>query len=207
MTNTIYIHQPEKAFSFTRLPNFLFEAPTFKPLSNEAKGNPAVGRNLKALAYRPGCNDRQRIAVQFVFVEIGSNAHSSAQAEVHHGKPDLEGVRGGKERAHRRVSGQITHRSRVVKVSRQNEPVFEDAVVFIEGNRRQIERIEVPEFSHDHLFLRWQIYGFKQYIKAFYLQKACFAILLNNQPTTCNKRLHRKFGNFAGVKPQKTTIW
>ena len=27
MTNTIYIHQPEKAFSFTRLPNFLFEAP------------------------------------------------------------------------------------------------------------------------------------------------------------------------------------
>ena len=31
------IHQPEKAFSFTRLPNFLFEAPTFQPLSNEAK--------------------------------------------------------------------------------------------------------------------------------------------------------------------------
>ena len=37
MTNTIYIHQPEKAVSFTRLPNFLFEAPTFTPLSNEAK--------------------------------------------------------------------------------------------------------------------------------------------------------------------------
>ena len=37
MTNTIYIHQPEKAVSFTRLPNFLFEAPTFMPLSNEAK--------------------------------------------------------------------------------------------------------------------------------------------------------------------------
>ena len=37
MTNTIYIHQPEQAFSFTRLPNFLFEAPTFQPLSNEAK--------------------------------------------------------------------------------------------------------------------------------------------------------------------------
>ena len=37
MTNTIYIHQPEQAFSFTRLPNFLFEAPTFSPLSNEAK--------------------------------------------------------------------------------------------------------------------------------------------------------------------------
>ena len=37
MTNTIYIHQPEKSVSFTRLPNFLFEAPTFTPLSNEAK--------------------------------------------------------------------------------------------------------------------------------------------------------------------------
>ena len=37
MTNTIYIHQQEKAQSFTRLPNFLFEAPTFKFLSNEAK--------------------------------------------------------------------------------------------------------------------------------------------------------------------------
>ena len=37
MTSTIYIHQPEKAVSFTRLPNFLFEAPTFTPLSNEAK--------------------------------------------------------------------------------------------------------------------------------------------------------------------------
>ena len=37
MTNTIYIHQPEQAFSFTRLPNFLFEAPTSNPLSNDAK--------------------------------------------------------------------------------------------------------------------------------------------------------------------------
>ena len=32
-----YIHQPEKVVSFIRLPNFLFEAPTFTPLSNEAK--------------------------------------------------------------------------------------------------------------------------------------------------------------------------
>jgi hypothetical protein len=37
MTSTIYIHQLEKAVSFTRLPNFLFEAPTFQPLSNGAK--------------------------------------------------------------------------------------------------------------------------------------------------------------------------
>ena len=39
MTNTIYIHQPEKAFSFTRLPNFLFEAPTFKPSVQRGKGS------------------------------------------------------------------------------------------------------------------------------------------------------------------------
>ncbi|RGE56423.1 hypothetical protein DWY69_18610 [Eisenbergiella massiliensis] len=37
MTNTIYIHQQEKVFRFTLLPNFLFETPTFQPLSNEAK--------------------------------------------------------------------------------------------------------------------------------------------------------------------------
>ena len=33
----MYIHQHEKAQSFTKLPNFLFEAPTYQPLSNEAK--------------------------------------------------------------------------------------------------------------------------------------------------------------------------
>ena len=38
MTNTIYIHQPEKAVSFTRLPNFLFEAPTFTPPVQRSKG-------------------------------------------------------------------------------------------------------------------------------------------------------------------------
>ena len=37
MTSYIHQHQPQKAQSFARLPNFLFEAPTFKPLSNEAK--------------------------------------------------------------------------------------------------------------------------------------------------------------------------
>ena len=33
----MYIHQQEKAQSFTKLPNFLFEAPTYQLLSNEAK--------------------------------------------------------------------------------------------------------------------------------------------------------------------------
>ena len=37
MTKPFYIHQEHKVSSFTQLPNFLFEAPTYKPLSNEAK--------------------------------------------------------------------------------------------------------------------------------------------------------------------------
>jgi Replication initiator protein A (RepA) N-terminus. len=37
MTNYIYIHQKHKNHSFTQLPNFLFESPTYKTISNEAK--------------------------------------------------------------------------------------------------------------------------------------------------------------------------
>ena len=41
MTSYIHQHQPQKAQSFTRLPNFLFEAPTFKPLSCAGQTSPA----------------------------------------------------------------------------------------------------------------------------------------------------------------------
>lgn len=37
MTKYIYINQREKVHSFTRLPNFLFEAPSYKKISNDAK--------------------------------------------------------------------------------------------------------------------------------------------------------------------------
>lgn len=37
MTGYIYIFEKERAQSFTKLPNFLFEAPTFMKCSNEAK--------------------------------------------------------------------------------------------------------------------------------------------------------------------------
>lgn len=37
MTKFIYIHRQEKVQSFTKLPNCLFETPTYQPLSNEAK--------------------------------------------------------------------------------------------------------------------------------------------------------------------------
>ena len=37
MTAYFHLHQKPKAASFTQLPNFLFETPTYQPLSNEAK--------------------------------------------------------------------------------------------------------------------------------------------------------------------------
>lgn len=37
MTAYIHLHQKPKAASFTQLPNFLFEAPGFQPLSNGTK--------------------------------------------------------------------------------------------------------------------------------------------------------------------------
>lgn len=37
MTAYIHLHQKPKVASFTQFPNFLFEAPTYQPLSNEAK--------------------------------------------------------------------------------------------------------------------------------------------------------------------------
>ena len=37
MTRYIYLHQSQKAVSYTQLPSFLFEAPSYKALSNEVK--------------------------------------------------------------------------------------------------------------------------------------------------------------------------
>ena len=37
MTKHVYTHEKQKAQSFTQLPNFLFEAPTYQRLTNEAK--------------------------------------------------------------------------------------------------------------------------------------------------------------------------
>lgn len=45
MTNTIYIHQPEKPVSFTRLPNFFFEAPTIMPMKDSGILNVTAMKN------------------------------------------------------------------------------------------------------------------------------------------------------------------
>ena len=83
MTNTIYIHQPEKAFSFTRFPNFLFEAPTFKPLSNEAKVLYAFILRRTELSRKNGwADDCGRIFLYYPICEVVDLLHCGRQKAV-----------------------------------------------------------------------------------------------------------------------------
>ena len=83
MTNTIYIHQPEKAFSFTRLPNFLFEAPTFKPLSNEAKVLYAFILRRTELSRKSGwADDYGKIYLYYPINEVCGLLHCGRQKAV-----------------------------------------------------------------------------------------------------------------------------
>ena len=83
MTNTIYIHQPEQAFSFTRLPNFLFEAPTFKPLSNEAKVLYAFILRRTELSRKNGwADDCGRIFLYYPICEVVTLLHCGRQKAV-----------------------------------------------------------------------------------------------------------------------------
>ena len=83
MTNTIYIHQPERAFSFTRLPNFLFEAPTFKPLSNEAKVLYAFILRRTELSRKNGwADDCGRIFLYYPIYEVVTLLHCGRQKAV-----------------------------------------------------------------------------------------------------------------------------
>ena len=83
MTNTSYIHQPEKAFSFTRLPNFLFEAPTFRPLSNEAKVLYAFILRRTELSRKNGwADDCGRIFLYYPICEVVDLLHCGRQKAV-----------------------------------------------------------------------------------------------------------------------------
>ena len=71
MPNTIYIYQPEYAFSFTRLPDFFFEAFTFKPLPNEAKLLYAVTLRQTELSWKNGWADEYgRIYLYYPICEV-----------------------------------------------------------------------------------------------------------------------------------------
>ncbi len=83
MTSTIYIHQPEKAFSFTRLPNFLFEAHTFQPLSNEAKLLYAFILRRAELSRKNGWADEYgRIYLYYPICEVVDLLHCGRQKAV-----------------------------------------------------------------------------------------------------------------------------
>ena len=83
MTNTIYIHQPEKAVSFTRLPNFLFEAPTFTPLSNEAKVLYAFILRRTELSRKNGWADEYgRIYLYYPICKVVALLHCGRQKAV-----------------------------------------------------------------------------------------------------------------------------
>ena len=83
MTNTIYIHQPGKAQSFTQLPNFLFEAPTFKPLSNEAKLLYAFILRRAELSRKNGWADEYgRIYLYYPICEVVALLHCGRQKAV-----------------------------------------------------------------------------------------------------------------------------
>ena len=83
MTNTIYIHQPEKSVSFTRLSNFLFEAPTFTPLSNEAKILYAFILRRTDLSRKNGWADEYgRIYLYYPINEVVELLHCGRQKAV-----------------------------------------------------------------------------------------------------------------------------
>ena len=83
MTNTIYIHQSEKAVSFTRLPNFLFEAPTFTPLSTEAKVLYAfILRRTDLSRKNSWANEYGRIYLYYPINEVVELLHCGRQKAV-----------------------------------------------------------------------------------------------------------------------------
>ena len=83
MTSTIYIHQSEKAFSFTRLPNFLFEAPTFQPLPNEAKLLYAFILRRAELSQKNGWADEYgRIYLYYPICEVVDLLHCGRKKAV-----------------------------------------------------------------------------------------------------------------------------
>ena len=83
MTSYIHQHQPQKAQSFTRLPNFLFEAPTFKPLSNEAKLLYAFIMRRTDLSRKSGWADEfGRVYLYYPINEVVELLHCGRQKAV-----------------------------------------------------------------------------------------------------------------------------
>ncbi len=83
MTNTIYIHQPEKAVSFTRLPNFHIETPPFPELPNEAKLQYAFLQRRTEISRKNGWADEYgRIYLYDPINEVVELLHCGRQKAV-----------------------------------------------------------------------------------------------------------------------------
>ena len=83
MTKYIYIYQREKVHSFTRLPNFLFEAPSYKKISNDAKVLYAYILRRTDLSERSGWADvNGRIYLYYPIDEVMELLHCGRQKAI-----------------------------------------------------------------------------------------------------------------------------
>ena len=83
MTAYIHLHQKPKAASFTQLPNFLFEAPGFQPLSNGAKILYAMLLRRTDLSRKNGWADEYgRIYLYYPINEVTALLHCGRQKAV-----------------------------------------------------------------------------------------------------------------------------
>ena len=83
MTAYIHLHQKPKAASFTQLPNFLFEAPGFQPLSNGAKILYAMLLRRTDLSRKNGWADEYgRIYLYYPINEVTALPHCGRQKAV-----------------------------------------------------------------------------------------------------------------------------
>ena len=83
MTKYIYLHQPQKAVSYTQLPIFLFEAPSYKPLSNEAKLLYAFILRRADLSRKNGWADEYgRVYLYYPINEVVELLHCGRQKAV-----------------------------------------------------------------------------------------------------------------------------
>ena len=82
-TKLFYIHQKPPAQSFTRLPNFLFEAPSFCSLSNEAKLLYAMILRRTDLSRRNSwADDYDKIYLYYPINEVCELLHCGRQKAV-----------------------------------------------------------------------------------------------------------------------------
>ena len=80
MTAYIYLHQKTKAQSFTQLPNFLFEAPNYQLLSNEAKILYAMILRRTDLSRKNGWEDEYgRVFLYYPINEVVDLLHCGRQ--------------------------------------------------------------------------------------------------------------------------------